>query len=436
GLRPDQVIDALSLIGDTADNIPGVPGIGPKTAVALLQEFDTIDGILANIDKIKGKRREKIEASVDILPLNRQLVALKDDLDFEFDLSQATVGSIDQALLTDMFQVLGFRRHISDLNRLVTGTHEKPATSQPVTQKPAKSKRAPEGFLFGESLFDYADDSTGSPAQAAAPIVESTLDGEYRCIKTQAQLDEVIEQIQQAPLLAIDTETIGLGRNVPICGICLSWQEKQGVYIPMISKQQDEHLDHDTVINTLRPLLENPEVPKTGHNLKYDALVLRNAGIKLRGVVFDSMIAAHLLGMPSRGMDHLALELLHHRVIPISQLIGPKDAKQSTMDTVPLDVVTDYAAEDADISLRFYHLLAPMLTEQKMTDLQAVEMPLVEVLADVESLGIRIEPQALADQKENLTGKLEELKDQIFQAAGEPFILIRLSSLLKFFFTN
>lgn len=423
GLRPDQVIDALSMIGDTADNIPGIPGIGPKTAVTLLKDFDSIEGIYANIEKIKGKRREKIEAAKDRMPLNRKLVALKDDLDFEFNMDDATVGPIDKATLTDLFQVLGFRRHINDLNRLLgkDTKSDKPQETQQQNSTPKVQPSSPEGFLFGESLFDTSSDVTMT--DVAAPVIESTLDGKYTCIKTQAQLDDVIQQITKAPLLAIDTETIGLGRNVPICGICLSWEEKQGVYIPMLSPQQDEHLDSQTVINTLKPLLENPAVKKTGHNLKYDALVLRHAGIHLRGVVFDSMIAAQLLGMPSRGMDHLALELLQHRVVPISQLIGPKDAKQATMDTVPLDQITDYAAEDADISLRFYHLLHPKLVEQKMTDLEAVEMPLVEVLSDVESLGIRIDPEALSAQKKELTGKLDELKDQIFEIAGEPFNL-------------
>lgn len=427
GLRPEQVIDALAMIGDTADNIPGIPGIGPKTAVSLLQEFGSIEGILANIDKIKGKRRENIEAAAARLPLNQQLVRLKDDLDFEFDLDTATVGPIDKAMLTDLFETLGFRRHISDLNKLTVGTQEtkaKPQVSEQTKSATPTQVPPPEGFLFGESLFEQggqSDNTTAAPTQA--PVIESTKDGQYTCIKTQAQLDDVIKHIHKAPILAIDTETIGLGRNVPICGICLSWEDKQGVYIPMVSKQQDEHLDSLTVIHALKPLLEDANIKKTGHNLKYDALVLRHAGIHLRGVVFDSMIAAQLLGMASRGMDHLAMELLHHRMIPISQLIGAKDTKQSTMDTVPLDQITDYAAEDADISLRFYHLLHPRLAEQEMADLEAVEMPLVEVLSDVESLGIRIDPDVLSVQKDELTGKLDELKDKIFEAAGEPFNL-------------
>ena len=423
GLRPDQVVDALAMIGDTADNIPGIPGIGPKTAVTLLQDYGSIDGIYENIDKIKGKRREKIQAAKDRMPLNIQLVKLKDDLDFELDLDAATIGPIDTAMLTDLFETLGFRRHINDLKKL---TPQETTTELEISKptQPQAASPAPDGFLFGESLFDQASSNNEhGTTQAAAPDVQHTNDGSYTCIKTQAQLEDVIAQCRKVPLVAIDTETIGLGRNVPICGICLSWEEKQGVYVPMVSPQQDEHLDAQTVIDTLKPLLEDPTVKKTGHNLKYDALVLRHADIHLRGVVFDSMIAAQLLGMASRGMDHLAMELLGHRVIPISQLIGAKDSKQATMDSVPLDQITDYAAEDADISLRFYHLLHPKLVEQEMADLEAVEMPLVEVLSDVESLGIRIDPTVLAAQKEELTGKLTEIKDQIFEVAGEPFNL-------------
>ncbi len=458
GITPEQVIDMLSLTGDTADNIPGVQGIGPKTAVKLLEEFNTIEGIYENIDKIKGKRREKLEEAKDHLPLTRKLVTLKDDVTLELDMANATLGPIDTVALRTMFQTLGFRRHVNELEKLPpppgsaapgnfpTNTPAQTAASQTpeaseeaglfaTASVPAQQPSAPASSDgFADSLFDFATptSSPGSPGTpgtpgtpapnvAATPPLTTTPSGHYQIIQTQVELDELVETLKKVPMLSVDTETIGLGRTVPICGICLAWEAEAGVYVPMVSPQQEQHLDSQTVLETLRPILENQSIPKCGHNLKYDALVLQHAGVPLRGIAFDSMIAAQLLGMTKRSLDHLAMELLGHQMIPISHLIGAKGSQQTTMDTVSLDQMVDYAAEDADISLRLYHKLEPQLQEQEMENLTAVEMPLVQVLADMETKGIRIDPDALLAQKTDLTARMVELKDKIYEAVGEPF---------------
>ena len=208
-----------------------------------------------------------------------------------------------------------------------------------------------------------------------------------------------------------------------LCGLAFAWQEGEGVYIPLKSPHPELHLDTPTVLESLRDVLEDEGVPKCGHNLKYDALVLRHAGIHLRGIVFDSMIAAILLGSARGGLDHLAPQILKHVMIPISSLIGPRDGPQKTLDQLPIEIVTPYAAEDADIALRLRTMLIPELAEADMEALAKVEMPLVEVLADMESNGIRIDAEILEEQKKILTRQIDDLRQSVFDTVGEPFNL-------------
>ncbi len=410
GIRPDQVVDVLALMGDKVDNIPGVEGVGPKTAAKLISEFGSVTGVLANIDKIKGKRGQNIAAAADRLPLNLRLVELKRDVEMDFDLADAQIGAIDATALRQFFQALGFRRHIRDLDELV-----KPADTDPPAAQPGSDD------LFPESL--YGDD--GEPADPEqVPAGFTTAESyDYRAITTRKALDELFNDLCAAPLVSVDTETIGLGRRVRLCGLSFSWRTGAGVYVPIVSPYPDRHLDERTVLDVLRSVLEDETVSKCGHNLKYDVHVLRHAGINLRGVAFDSMIACQLLGYASRGLDHMAETLLQHKMAPISRLIGQRGSEQATMDQIPLDQITPYAAEDADITLRLYEKLSPMLAEKGMAALAAVEMPLVEVLADMECNGIRIDPDELLRQKNDLAGRIDVLRGQIFEAAGGEFNL-------------
>lgn len=404
GITPNQVIELLMLMGDTADNIPGIEKVGEKTAIKLLEEFGSIDNLIANLDQIKGKRHDYIKQAIEHFPLTRKLVTLQDDVAIDFDMEDARVGGIEEEKLLKLFAELGFNRHQADLKRLLAPEkkHLNKANDAP-----------PPGGLFAA----LAEDPPPEPVQ---------IDGTYRAITTQKELDDVVTTIKQADLVAVDTETIGLGHRTQVCGICLAWKEGEGVYVPMRSPDPEKHLSPDDVIRTLKPVLEDAGVAKCGHNIKYDALVLREAGVTLKGIVFDSMIGAFLAGTHGTGLDSLAMSQFGHHMMPISDLIGPRpsrktDPPQKTMDQIALEVVTPYAAEDADFTLRLTHLLRPRLDEMGMTELaDKVEMPLVDVLTQMEFNGIMIDPAVLDEQRESLQKRIDTLRDAIHEAAGEP----------------
>ncbi len=395
GVRPEQVVDVLTLMGDTVDNVPGVPGVGPKTAAKLIQEFGSLDQLLAHLDKLPEKKRQSIRGALPDLQRGRLLFPLKRDLALDFTLRSASVGAIDAAAIRRLFQQLGFRRHQDDLDALLG---EAP-TAAPSEAMPT-------------SLFDMG------PVQAS-PLARANAD-HYRAITRIDQLRELVATLRQQTLIAVDTETIGLGHDAELCGLSFAWEEHRGVYVPLRSPEQASHLDAATVLRELRPILESEAPSKTGHNIKYDLLVLRHAGVELRGVVFDSMIASALTQQPGNGMDALAMSLLKHQTIPITQLIGAggRGRRQRTMDQVELPLITTYAAEDADITLRLYKLFRPMLAERGMTPLaDEVEMPLVRVLADMESAGIRVDPHVLRAQSQELGQRIVELRAAIHDAA-------------------
>jgi len=445
GLAPSQVIDALTLMGDKVDNVPGVEGIGPKTAATLLQEFGTIEGIYANIDKIKGKRRENLEKAKDKLPLSRFLVTLKSDLEIDFDLVKAKVGPIDAAGLHDLFSQLGFRRHSTDLDGLLECA---PASAKPgaagsaVSAKPRSGGSAKvdesisdgQGELFPTSLFDAGpleDRGEIEPAESTEGMTTAA-DFDYRGLYTQAELDELVATLLSQKMISIDTETIGLGHRAPLCGASFAWTKGIAVYVPVKSPSPEKHLKPADVIAALKPVLEDPAIAKCGHNLKYDALVLRNAGIEVQGIAFDSMIATHMIGTDAHNLDFLAGSILKHKMIPISRLIGEKKIKglgarssgQKTMDCVSLEEIAPYAAEDADMALRLYEDLTPKLRVMGLEKLAAeVEMPLVEVLVEMEYQGIKVDPVELDRQADGLKIRIDEARDRILEAAGHPFNL-------------
>jgi len=420
GITPEQVVDMLALTGDKVDNVPGVDGIGPKTAAKLIQEHGSLDGILANLDKIKGKRRENLEKASNHLPLSRELVTLKRDVDIPFCLEDARVGAIDATRLHRLFKQLGLRRHENQLDRLLDN-QETPNTT--LTADPD---------AMPTSLFDagVAGASTYTVNTTQDEKRSSAADYEYSAIITLSQLQELAATLQEKKMISVDTETIGLGHRTALCGLSFAWTAGQGVYVPMRSPNSSEHLDGETVLEILKPILENPAIPKTGHNLKYDIMVLRHAGVVMQGVAFDSLIASHLIGAPSHSLDNLVLGLLDHEMTPISQLIGPRpkkvrgqdQPKQATMDQIPLSQITPYAAEDADMALRLYELQSKELSTLELNELaKDVEMPLVAVLADMEFQGIRVDRQRLIDQKQDLSQRIVQLREDIQDLASEPF---------------
>jgi len=427
GITPAQAIDYQTLIGDSTDNVPGVKGIGPKTASKLLAQFGTVDKLIKNVDQLKGKQKENIQHAIDegLIDLTRRLVTMATDVDMGFDLTATATGGtakIDGERLQELFRELGFNRMQTGLAGLLgkPSNAEKPNAKTPSRQDAKEDKEQKEEAGFGLFANHGEDDAESSMPKRAA-------NDNYHAITTADELTTLVESLKGQPLIAVDTETIGLGHSAELCGICLAWEEGAGVYIPTRSPESEKHLDTQQALDALRPVLEDPNIPKCGHNIKYDDLVLRHAGLRMRGVVFDSMIGAFLAGAPGIGMDDLALSELGHQCISISELIGPRprrktDPPQKTMDQVPLDTVTQYAAEDADITLQLCKRFRGRLDEQGMNELyQTIEMPLVEVLTTMEQQGIRVNADTLDAQRDKLQTRIDELRKDILDRAKADF---------------
>jgi DNA polymerase-1 len=423
GITPAQVIDVLALTGDTVDNVPGVEGIGPKTAAQLVQQFGSIDGILENLDQIKGKRRENLEKAREQLPISRTLVTLRHDAEIPFTLEGARVRPLQVAKLQTLFQQLGFRRYQDDVQRVAAlmaspaernGKLDSPEYDPFAIDAPDSTPGEADGPLPGDRALRFTE-------QQAADCRPSG--GDYRAITSRAELEELVATLKRQSLICVDTETTGLGRDARLCGICLAWEAGHGVYVPVRSPSPGAHLDEATVLDALGPILADEKLPKCGHNLKFDAAALLRAGVKLRGVVFDSMLASALMdpSQPSHKLDHLALARLKIRMIPITDLIGEGE-EQVSMENVPLEQIVPYAAEDADVTLQLYHVLVPELEAMRQAKLlQEIEAPLSVVLAEMENNGILCDPVELRRQGEVLGERVDALKREIQQVAGSEF---------------
>lgn len=445
GLKPKQIIDYLALMGDNVDNVPGVEGVGPKTAAQLIAEYGSLDAVVAEAmsptSRIKGKRLENIRAAASRLPLSRTLVTLRHDAPVSLDLASATVAQFDLPALQPVLRELGFNRYQDELAALInpraTQSHSTP-TSAP-TSKPAATPREPAPIFGG--LFDQLADAPSSTSNSDI----RPQSGEYRSITSERELRELVGQMRDAEVISIDTETTGLSPlRDHLAGVCISLKAGTGVYIPVRSPSPKDHLDEAAVLGALRPVLEDPTRPKCGHNLKFDALVLRRAGVRLAGftlpaveplpeqlasagsvlpdsTVFDSMIASYLIDSErsSHGLDALALALLNRTNISITRLIGSgKD--QRRFDQVPLEQATQYAAEDADVALQLRERMLPQLRAMGLYPLfSRVEMPLVAVLAKLEWNGIRVDRDELDRQRTRLQGRIDALRREIVAYAED-----------------
>lgn len=488
GVTPLQVIDMLALMGDAVDNVPGVPGVGPKTAAELIAQYGSIDNLLAHAHEIKGKRGENIRAAADKLPLSRTLVTLRHDVPIDFDLAAANAARIDLNALLPILRELGFNRYQDEVKQLLAargievagpsevGRHtvadhsssardsDPPGADSRAAQEAeamriagAKRESRPTSVAPGQGgLFDTfatAELAAENRAKHAEPKR-----GSYTCITTQKQLDALVQELRAAPIFAVDTETTGLSpRDAALCGVSVSTTPGTGYYIPTLSPTPDNHLDSRAVLNTLRPILEDPAKPKCGHNLKYDLLIFRAHGVELRiglppqeavaespgakrriadrseiptspsdqpeVLGFDSMVGSFLVdaGRSSHSLNNLALALLNYTCIPITDLIGSGKG-QRTFDTAPIDLATDYAAEDADIALRLHDAILPDLRAMGLMKLlNDVEMPLVDVLAELEWNGITVDPRELDRQAARLNARIDELRAAIVRESPRPF---------------
>ncbi len=423
-IKPDQVIDVLALMGDTSDNVPGVEKIGLKTASQLIQQYGSIEGIFENIDEIKGKRRENLEKARAQLALSQELVTLKRDAALDFSLEKAQVKPLDLQKILPLFKELELKRYEQVVRELVGGDVTS-AVSTPTTRK----ERVAELAQKTDAILDKGDYDT---AEA----------GDYSAIVTLDQLTDLVDTLSAQEIICFDTETDGLEREATLCGLSFSWKPKHGVYVPVRSPQPENHLDADTVLSALKPILEDPSLPKCGHNLKFDAGILIRNDVKLQGVVFDTLLASQLVDArtPSHNLDTLALLHLGHKMISFEELTAdPGDAtsadeaaglgelfeteagRQKTIDEVPLDQATIYAAEDADITLRLYHFLIPKLDEMGITGLaRDIESPLAPILAEMEYNGIVCDKEELKRQSGVIGQLVDDRQKQIHEIVGYP----------------
>ena len=424
GIKPDQVIDVLALMGDTSDNVPGVEKIGLKTAAQLIQQYGSIDGIFQNIDEIKGKRRENLEKARLQLSLSQELVTLKRDAALDFSLEQARIKPLDLQKIRPLLQELELKRYEQVVTKLAGDSAESVVT--PTTRK----ERVAELEDKKDAILDKGSYGTAET-------------GDYSTIVTLDQLNDLVETLSTQEIICFDTETDGLEREATLCGLSFSWKPKHGVYVPVRSPQPENHLDTDTVLSALKPILEDPALSKCGHNLKFDASILIRNGVKLQGVVFDTLLASQLVDArtPSHNLDTLALLHLEHKMISFEELTAdpndptPADAaaqlgglfeaegtQQKTIDQVPLEKATIYAAEDADITLRLYHFLLPKLEEIGITELvRNIESPLAPILAEMEYNGIVCDRDELKRQSSVIEKLVSDRQKEIHEIVGHPF---------------
>ena len=406
---PVLVRDILALWGDASDNIPGVPGIGEKSACKLVQEWGTVENILDNVSKIKGKQGEKIAAWGDKLRLAKHLTTICLDVPIPFRPEDLTVCDPHIDELKAVFAELDFKAFMNDLTNLAPpetlpeGPRQEAQTqlAEMARAKSAAAKRAAlvgQGNLFGDPVVEMpaASDVPAAELQAEAEAMQfktaQTTLHDYRLVEDAAQLREVVDEVGKYEEFCFDTETTGFDIfNDRIVGMSLAVKPFEAWYIPFKEENTAEYAE------IVRPLFENDRIAKIGQNIKFDLMVLRQLGLEIRGRKYDTMILHYLLDPESRhNMNALAEKYLNYKPIEIETLIG-KGSKQLTMDLVNVERVKEYAAEDADVTLRLKHALYPQIEELGLQHLYfEIEEPMIAVLADIEMAGVRIDSEALA----------------------------------------
>lgn len=385
GVPPEKIVDYLALMGDSVDNIPGVPKVGPKTAARWLQQYGSLDNIIAKADEVKGKIGENLRACLDQLPLSRKLTTISCDISLDITLSDLKKRPVDNGALRELLQELGFTAWLNML----------------------------------------AGDDGGTEK---APLPEQ-LPRDYETVLEREHFDAWMERLQQVELFAFDTETTSLDYSqAEIVGVSFAVEAGSAAYVPLAHDYPDapEQLGRDAVLRQLRPLLEDPGRAKLGQNLKYDANVLANYGIELRGIAHDTMLESYVYNSiaTKHNMDDMAKKYLHLETIHYEDVAG-KGAKQISFSKVPLEQAAPYAAEDADITLRLHQVLWPKLQENDRLERLYLEfeMPLVPVLSRIERNGVLLDTEMLAQQSRELARQIESIEQHAHEIAGQPFNL-------------
>ena len=397
---PEQVIDLLALMGDSADNFPGCPGVGPKTAAKLIGEFGSIDAMLANSSKIKGKLREKVEGAVEDIRMSKFLATIRTDVPVELNLDALKLKEPDMKRLAEIFTELEFK---SLLDKFV----KKP-------QQPQKTVNA-QLDLFAENPTNHSVDAEFSKYESL-----KTTPHEYQLIETEEDARKLFDLFVTKQILSLDTETTSVNPiDAELVGLSFAAEEGKAFYVAIPAEREKA----ERIVNIFKPLYESPEILKIGQNIKYDMEVLMNYGVRLSAPMFDTMIAHYVLQPEQKhNMDILAETLLNYQTVHIDELIGPKGKGQKSMRDLSPASVCDYAAEDADVTLRLYNVLKPRLKETNVEQLfYDIEMPLVPVLADMETTGVRLDTEALAETSKVLTERMKQIERNIYELAGHEF---------------
>jgi DNA polymerase-1 len=431
GITPEQVVDLQTLVGDSVDNVPGVKGIGPKTAAKLLQDFGSLENVLANLDKVPGaKKQEALRDAGATIPLTRQLVRLATDVPIPMDWDGWKLREPDAPRLVSLFQGWGF----TSLANQFRGA-DRPAAAPTV-----------QGELFadGEEQFPFGANAPAGGKDGAAGESKPSWPHTYHLVDTPAKFDAFFKELKKQKRIAFDTETTSLQPlEAEIVGCSFAWRPGEAWYLALRGPAGSAVLDPPKALKKLRTVLEDEKVAKVNQNIKYDLLVLRGQGIEPRGVAGDPMVADYLLhaGERSHNLEDLARRYLNHQVIPITDLIGKKTKKQPqlTMDQVPTERVAEYAGEDADVAWRLTEMLEERLGQgeggpalRKLYD--EVEVPLIEVLAELEYNGIRLDVPLLQRLGEEMGKQLAAIEQEIYRLAGRPFNIGSLVQLRKVLF--
>lgn len=380
GIKPSQVIDYLTLVGDSVDNVPGVTKCGPKTAVKWLTEYQTLDNLIQHAEAIGGKIGEYLRASIPQLPLSKKLVTIKTDVDLPLSWGELKPNPVNKEQLLELIRQFEFKNWLKEL------------------------------------LAEEGSSSSSNPSVSSIP---------FEIITTNQQFNHLLNQLEQCHVFCIDTETTSLETMLAeLVGISLAIEEGKAVYIPFTHTDGTEQLIREEVLTALKPVLENPKIEKIGQNLKYDYSVLKNYGINLKGIRYDTMLESYVLnsGAGRHDMDSLALKYLGHKAISYEEVAG-KGAKQLRFDQIPVDKAAAYAAEDAEITLQLHNRLFPLIPESVQNVFNDIEMPLVTVLADMERLGVLIDSMTLEKHGNRLKERINALEQEALQLAGRPFNL-------------
>ena len=407
--RVEQVIDVLGLQGDSIDNIPGIPGIGAKTAVKLLAKFDSMEGLLANTDQLKGKQKEKVEQFAEQGRLSKTLATIDINVPVQFDAARYIIEPMDRDRLTKVFKELEFR----SIAKSVLGTDDTPA-----------SQAGQQGSLFPGSV---AASRPNRVARKSAPAAHSIADKninntphKYELLDSPKQRKALIALLAAQEAFAFDTETTSIQANrAELVGVSFSVKPGEGYYIPIPADEKEAK----AIMAEFKDLLENESITKIGQNIKYDAIVLRWYGVEVKGTWFDTMLAHYLIEPEMRhNMDYLAETYLKYQPIAITTLIGKKGKNQLTMRDVPIEKVVPYACEDADITLQLANFLRPKLKEEGMESLYyEMEEPLMKSLVDLEYNGINLNEAYLEDYSKELEVQIRDAEEIIYKEAGMRF---------------